>query len=226
MAKWVFSTENHLVLQSYDQGLCKAIVQGWVDVRPSPKFQEFMCSRNLVRVGDPVIQKLVAFPTRQEIVAGISHWIVDAETRGIFFDDAITKDPAMCNLEIQLTNHDEEEDSELQQLKPSNMLLPLVLFIFTCILALIFHAQRMVRLRSRAAVKPDALATTERLTTSDAPEDVLDADTEMDPTIENAEEAMKQLLIYHQTLLRRVKHTSQEGNKPPACSDDGSSQVG
>ena len=133
-ANWVFlsiDSEDSLV-KAFDEGKCKAIVQGWVDIRGDTDRSKLYCERELVRVGNVVMEKPIAFPANKDIVAGLSHWLSVAEDQGITFTSYMTRDEVPCNLDTVLNNHDADE---LPQFTIENMALPLTIFALCCVLS-------------------------------------------------------------------------------------------
>lgn len=150
-ANWVFYDEGtSAMVEAYDKGLCAALVQGWIDVRGSPNQQKLMCDRHLVRVGNTVLEKPIAFPVNKNLGGGISHWLAAAQGDGTRYEDFLLSTEPVCSMEINL---DTSVDDGLPKLELSNMVLPFFIFGLCTIVALSIPAWTFVSKRSALRTK-------------------------------------------------------------------------
>ena len=79
------------LLENFDNKRCGGLVTGIDDLlMDSNKMMEF-CDRNLVHTSVTVLDKLVAMPATNKIVAGISYWMFEATKKGIFLKHTRSK---------------------------------------------------------------------------------------------------------------------------------------
>ena len=123
-ASWVFHPTDKGyagTIENYDQGRCGGIAAGAFDIRSEPGLMESFCSRNMVSTKSVVVEKPLALPACPDIAAGVSYWMIEAQSEGIFYEtfEQRAAIPATCNLDI----HQDEAD-ELKPLTPANFALP------------------------------------------------------------------------------------------------------
>ena len=136
-AQWIFKSETKLIQRAFDKGLCQGIVDGWIDIRADPHAQKWYCEKGLVRVGDTIVNKPMAFPATSDIAAGLSHWIVKAREQGILFENFVSQVEALCPLEAK--QEPNQVHSDPNQLTITTMLVPMALFVACSIIAILIH---------------------------------------------------------------------------------------
>ena len=144
-ANWFFG-DGISPIESFAAGNCDAMVQGWLDMRGNPTDQAQICEHNLVRVGNTLLEKPIAFPADKEIVAGLSHWIAVAETEGVSFMDYLLSVETLCGFDIVLDN---SASGGMQKFQLSNMILPVFVFGICTICAAVLRVRTILRKKGR-----------------------------------------------------------------------------
>lgn len=240
-AQWVFRPEAHLVQEAYGEGLCGGLVQGWVEIRADPRSQKWFCERGLIRVGNTLLDKLLAFPANHRIVGGLSHYIIEAQSQGILFESYVTQTEAQCRLDIQIVDGSEENEveSDLNQLTPKHMAVPLTVFACCCVVALLFHIcdnwiwrpkQDVSRVKERSSswsigvTCPSSKDEAEEISKplrlvrpSPGTEKPPIAPLHQIQSMESATQTMKELLAYQQALLQHMDNLSPNHSKGGSC---------
>jgi len=144
--KFVFSeveNEFHGLLDDYIDGKCEALAIGWEDTSMDPSFLDRLCERELVYTDSMFLETPIAFPIRQGLAAGFSHWMLQAKTQHSFVlqtvKDEFTKESAetsRCNVHFSTGDI---ETSDYESIDIKHMALPIILFIVCCSLAIIGH---------------------------------------------------------------------------------------
>lgn len=167
-AKWLFVHSDMSMFEAYDQGRCGALVQGSIDARALPHVAQMYCDRELVRVGHVIAKKPVAFPARKDIVAGISHFLQEAESRGVTFGKYLDTIELACSQDVDLGWKD---GSDLAVLTSENMALPLTTLGICCLVSAILHCFSLIRKKKAKRVIPKCKHLDDASTKSDFPLD-------------------------------------------------------
>ena len=151
-ANWVFSTVQgqeiitgdqapNVLLNNFDSGSCQGVVAGLSDILDNAELANKFCDRGLVYTRSVVMHKPVAFPARKEIVAGLSHWMYEANQRGIDFTNfqKEARTPAQCVLSIDGHEVGISDEDHLIPLTPNNLALPLITLALCCLISALIH---------------------------------------------------------------------------------------
>mmetsp|Transcript_36129 Transcript_36129/g.67048 ORF Transcript_36129/g.67048 Transcript_36129/m.67048 type:complete len:698 (-) Transcript_36129:205-2298(-) len=140
--KFVFSeagTEFYGVLDDYINGKCKALAIGWEDTSMDRSFLDRLCENELVYTDSMFHETPIAFPIRQGLAAGFSHWMLQAKRNHNLVLQAVKDEFATesaCNVHFSAENI---ETSDYDPIDVEHMALPIILFIVCSSLAIIGH---------------------------------------------------------------------------------------
>eukprot|EP00546_Thalassionema_frauenfeldii_P018775 CAMPEP_0178897260 /NCGR_PEP_ID=MMETSP0786-20121207/1644_1 /TAXON_ID=186022 /ORGANISM="Thalassionema frauenfeldii, Strain CCMP 1798" /LENGTH=361 /DNA_ID=CAMNT_0020567783 /DNA_START=592 /DNA_END=1677 /DNA_ORIENTATION=- len=133
-AKIIYPTDY---MEAYDRGNCSAIIQGEPEVLDSNSEMTKFCERNLVKAGPvPLLEIPVAFPICSDLAAGMSHWILEAEKKGISYTTFLEANQIeeKCSFEIE-----SEDDNDLAELTIEDFTLPWLVLLFSAVTAILIH---------------------------------------------------------------------------------------
>mmetsp|Transcript_26755 Transcript_26755/g.43476 ORF Transcript_26755/g.43476 Transcript_26755/m.43476 type:complete len:288 (+) Transcript_26755:506-1369(+) len=145
-AKFLFSESDndfHGVLDDYTAGKCKALAIGWEDTSMDRSFLDKICKRELVYTESMFFETPMGFPIRQDLAAGFSHWILEAKGKNDFSiqtakNEYAQKSTPSRSCKVQFSVGD-IETSDYDPITVENMILPIMVFMACCILAIIGH---------------------------------------------------------------------------------------
>jgi len=138
------------LLENFDNKRCGGLVTGIDDLLMDSNMMMEFCERNLVHTSVTVLDKLVAMPATNEIVAGISYWMFEATKKGILFEtyQQQARPPKVCALSMH--HKDNEVDEVLPRLTVVNFALPFIVlfvcFVISTVLQLRFHRRNLHQL--------------------------------------------------------------------------------
>jgi len=144
-AKFLFKHSNHhRMLEDYKAGKCEALAIGWEDTSLDPSFLDKICETQLVYTKSIFFETPIGFPIRQALAAGFSHWILEAKGKnGIDIQTAkneYTRKSMLAGSSCKVQFSVEDiESSDYDPITIGHMLLPIMVFIACCILAIIGH---------------------------------------------------------------------------------------
>lgn len=169
-ANWVFNEASKGsaydgMLENFDAGNCGGLIGSKGDVLHDTSLMNKFCVRNLVDTNRIILEKPIAFPACNDIVAGISYWIYEAEKRGIAFksyQDA-SQPPSVCQMSIYDNGADGVQD-DLRPLTPANFALPLLTVVLCSLIATILQLRHKIIVHYRRShYKRDATPKTNTL---------------------------------------------------------------
>lgn len=122
-------------------GLCQGIVAELSDILDDSEVANKFCDRELVYTRSIVMQKSIAFPARNDIVAGFSHWMYEAKQRGINLEDFQKEARTAPRCALSLGGHEDGivEEEDLTPLTPKNLALPLFTLALCCLVSALIH---------------------------------------------------------------------------------------
>jgi len=144
--KFVFSeasTEFHGLMDNYIAGKCKALAVGWEDTSMDRSFLDRLCERELVYTDSMFLETPIAFPIRQGLAAGFSHWMLQAKRNHNLVlqtvkDEFATESAETSSCNVHFSTGD-IETSDYDPIDIEHMALPIIIFIVCCSLAIIGH---------------------------------------------------------------------------------------
>ena len=145
-AKFIYNTDHEDLylgmLEWYDAGYCDVVVTGTSDILSSESIQAEFCSRSLVYTSSLVLEKATAFPVSRDLAAGFSHYMYEAEQKGIRYSDfeEASRPPEVCTLQLSNTLG---EDLETPSLSVANFALPFTVMLSCALIAILVHLYTM-----------------------------------------------------------------------------------
>lgn len=123
---------------AFDSGLCDIIIESENLILSNDATMAGFCNRNLIRVGDPVLEEQIAFPVRADIAAGISYWINVANSLGISYStyEQANRPDALCSFDPPVAG---QSVNDLAQLQIKDVVLPLLVTGLCIVVAMFVH---------------------------------------------------------------------------------------
>jgi hypothetical protein len=157
-ANWLFPDDGFDgpdgMFEAYARGDCKVLAVGVEDTILNVETLAKICENNLVYTDSVVTENPIAFPVKPELASALSYWMyLGGKIYGVTLDTIKEQyieengNPGACTVKLSDIDGLEEVD-DFTRVSPSNMFLPIMLFVFCAfvgiILQLVHERKRMM----------------------------------------------------------------------------------
>ena len=145
-ANWYFPPNDGFygMFDAYTRGDCEVLAIGKEDTIMNKDYLAKVCEHNLVYTDDMIHENPIAFPIRPDLAAPFSYWMYTGEkSYGVSVANAkknfIEEKGFKAQCEVELSNLSMEEVDDFASVSPSNMFLPIILFVTCAVIAVILQ---------------------------------------------------------------------------------------
>ena len=142
--RWVFPGDFYPMFEAYDNGECEVLALGIEDTKMDRGIQAKMCEYGLVYTDSLIAENPIAFPIKPQLASAFSYWMYLGEKS---YDISLERsketfkeeNQIKTKCEVELSKIDTGEVDDFARVSPSNMFLPIMIFVICTFIAVVLQ---------------------------------------------------------------------------------------